>query len=66
MKKYPSPKLGVRMHFSSLEKALKIEQKNVKTGKIANNLETAGNIEKILRILDLGRFKCSTRNENWF
>ena len=54
------------MHFSSLEKALKIEQKNVKTGKIANNLETAGNIEKILRILDLGRFKCSTRNENWF
>jgi len=39
MKRYPRPKLDATMHFSTLKTAFKIEQKNVKSRKIANILK---------------------------
>jgi len=44
--KIPNPKNAARMHFSTLKTALKIDHKMQKTRKIANILETAGNIAK--------------------
>jgi len=49
MKRYPSPKLAARMHYSILKTTSKIKQKNAKTREIAIILETAKNIAKYLK-----------------
>jgi len=46
MKRYPSPKLAAQMHLSLLKNNVKNKQKNVKTRKNANILETARFIAK--------------------
>jgi len=45
MERYQSSKIAVRVHFSTLKTALKLNKK-CKTRKNANILETAGNMEK--------------------
>jgi len=46
MRRYPSPKLAIRMLFFYLKNSVENSTNNVKTQKIANILETAGHIAK--------------------
>jgi len=48
VKRYPSPELAARMHFSFLKNSVENRAKNVKTRKIANIIKTARNVTKFL------------------